>query len=489
MMYSVEVFPWNKNFETGLPRIDQQHRKLVDLLNILASHLAFQSDLPTLNTVFDELTDYAAHHFQTEETIWQQFLDGDTTTVKHRLTHAGFLQSVQKLKTEGENKPLEEVFESVLLFLTHWLAFHILEDDMRMAKVVLAMQSGLTLDQAKQHAEQEMSGAMKVLIDTLLKMYDTLSARTMQLAREIAERKRMQEKLRLAANVVENTLDSICITDAQGLVLEANPSFFESTGFNPDEVVGKPLKEIKSGLADERLSSAVWNKVDTGEYWSGELPSRNSSGEIEYEWLTLSSIKDEQGEISNYVAVFSNITHLIKRQRKLERIAHHDPLTDLPNRLLLADRLAQALVHARRTHEFVAVCFLDLDGFKQVNDSLGHAAGDMLLKQVAQRLVGIVRDSDTVARVGGDEFMLILGEMKNPDDYKSFLDRALAEIAMPITLDDSVVQVTASIGVTVYPTDEADEATLAKHADEAMYQAKKHGKSRYCLYQVNKESC
>ena len=487
-MYSVEVFPWNKNFETGLLKVDQQHRQLVDLLNMLASHLAQQSDLPTLNTVFDELTDYAVYHFQTEEIIWQQFLDGDPTTEKHRLTHAGFLQSVHKLKVEGENKPLEEVFESVLLFLTHWLAFDILEDDMRMAKVVLGLQSGMPLEQAKQQAEQQMSGAMKVLIDTLLKMYDTLSARTMQLAREIAERKRTQEKLRLAANVVENTLDSICITDAEGRVLEANPSFFESTGFSPDQVVGASLKKIKSGLADERLSTTVWDKVDTGEYWSGELPSRNSSGEIEYEWLTLSSIKDEQGEISNYVAVFSNITHLIKRQRKLERIAHHDPLTDLPNRLLLADRLAQALVHARRTHEYVAVCFLDLDGFKQVNDSLGHAAGDMLLKQVALRLVGLVRDSDTVARVGGDEFMLILGEMKGTDDYKLFLDRALAEIALPIALDDNVVQVTASIGVTVYPTDDVDEATLAKHADEAMYHAKKHGKSRYSLYQVDKES-
>lgn len=158
-------------------------------------------------------------------------------------------------------------------------------------------------------------------------------------------------------------------------------------------------------------------------------------------------------------------------------------LTGLPNRLLLADRLAQALVHARRTHEFVAVCFLDLDGFKQVNDRLGHAAGDLLLKEVAQRLVNVVRDSDTVARVGGDEFVLILGEMKSADDYSLFLDRTLVEIALPIALENTRVQVTASIGVTVYPLDDVDETTLVKHADAAMYQAKESGKSRYCLYQ------
>ncbi|MFA6922110.1 MAG: bacteriohemerythrin [Gallionella sp.] len=295
-MNSVEVFPWNKNFETGLPQIDEQHQQLVRLLNVLASHLAFQSDAPTLNTVFDELANYAVYHFQTEEAIWHQFLADDVSEEKHRCTHAGFLESVLKLKAEAGIKPSDDVFDSVLLFLTHWLAFHILEDDMRMAKVVLAVQSGMPLDQAKLHADKEMSGAMKVLIETLLTMYDTLSVRTMQLAREIAERKRTQEKLRLAANVVENTLDSICITDAEGRVLEANPSFYESTGLNSGEAVSKSLKELKSGLADEQLSAAIWEKVNEGEYWSGELTSRNRSGEIEHEWLTLSSIKDEQGD-------------------------------------------------------------------------------------------------------------------------------------------------------------------------------------------------
>jgi diguanylate cyclase (GGDEF)-like protein/hemerythrin-like metal-binding protein/PAS domain S-box-containing protein len=487
-MNSVEVFPWNKNFETGLRQIDEQHQQLVRLLNTLASHLAFQSDAPTLSKVFDELANYAVFHFKSEEEIWHKFFGEDATEKQHRRTHASFIESVLKLKAGENTKPLDEVFEDVLLFLTHWLAFHILEEDMRMAKVVQAMLTGMALNQAKLCADQEMSGAMKVLIETVLTMYDTLSARTMQLAREIAERKRTQEKLRLAANVVENTLDSICITDAEGRVLEANPSFYESTGFNAEEVLSHSLKNLKSGLADEQLSASIWSKVGEGEHWSGELPNRNRNGEIEHEWLTLSSIQDEHGDLSNYVAVFSNITHLIKRQRKLERIAHHDSLTGLPNRLLLADRLEQALVHARRTREFVAICFLDLDGFKAVNDSLGHAAGDELLKEIAQRLARVVRDSDTIARIGGDEFMLILGEMKNADDYKVLLDRALVEIALPVTLGSNSVRVTASIGVTVYPTDASAEESLVKHADEAMYQAKKMGKSRYCLYEPEIEN-
>jgi len=482
MIGSFEVFPWNKNFETGIPLVDEQHQRLVHLLNILAGHLAYQSDLPALNNVFNELAEYAAYHFQTEEAVWHQFFPDDEWEIGHKETHKGFVAEVLRLRHEETTKPLHEVVEDILSFLTHWLAFHILESDKRMAKVALAVQSGMALEQAKEKSEQEMSGAMKVLIETVLSMYDNISARTLQLMKEVVERQKAEAKLRLAANAMENTLEAICITDADANVIDVNPAFYQTTQCAPGEALGKNLKTLKSGLENEKLSSAIWAAVAEKGHWNGEIWNRTKDGEIDVEWLALSAIKNEQGVVSNYVGVFSNISHLIQQQQRLERIANHDALTGLPNRLLLADRLQLAIAHAERTHGFLAVCYLDLDGFKPVNDSLGHAAGDHLLQEISQRLLTTLRGNDTVARLGGDEFVILFGDLKKPEDCTDLLDRLLQEIARPVTVRNGIVSVTASIGVTLFPDDAGDPDTLLRHADQAMYRAKQLGKSRYCLY-------
>ncbi|TAN69300.1 MAG: EAL domain-containing protein [Methylobacter sp.] len=192
-MYSVEVFPWNKNFETGVPLIDVQHQRLVELLNVLAGHLAYQSDVPTLNNVFNELAEYAIYHFQEEEAIWHAFFPEDAWETKHKNDHRRFLTTVNKIMGEKNLRPLDQVIEGILTFLTQWLAFHILDTDMRMAKVVLAVQSGIPLNLAKEQADHEMSGAMKVLIETMLAMFDALSSRTMQLAKEVIERQKAEQ--------------------------------------------------------------------------------------------------------------------------------------------------------------------------------------------------------------------------------------------------------------------------------------------------------
>ena len=482
MIGSYEVFPWNKNFETGLPLIDEQHQRLVHLLNILAGHLAYQSDLPALDNVFNELTEYAVYHFQTEENVWHQYFPGDDWEIEHKEVHNSFVTEVLRLKSQESSRPRHEVVENILSFLTHWLAFHILESDKRMAKVALAVQSGMSLDMSKKQAEQEMSGAMKVLIETVLSMYDNLSARTLQLMKEVIERQKAEAKLRLAANAMENTLESICITDADANVIDVNPAFYQTTQCFHDEVLGKNLKVLKSGLEDEELSSTIWDTVAEKGHWSGEIWSRTKDGKIDAEWLTLSAIRNEHGVISNYVGVFSNISHLIQQQKKLERMANHDALTGLPNRMLLADRMALSIAHAERTHGFLAVCYLDLDGFKPVNDRLGHAAGDHLLKEIARRLSQAMRGNDTVARLGGDEFVILFGDLKKPEECTEMLDRLLLEIARPVAIMSDVAIVTASMGVTIFPEDDCDSDSLLRHADQAMYQAKQLGKSRYCLY-------
>jgi diguanylate cyclase (GGDEF)-like protein len=200
--------------------------------------------------------------------------------------------------------------------------------------------------------------------------------------------------------------------------------------------------------------------------------------------MTLSAVNDEAGRPMHYVGVLSNITQLLKRQQQLERIANHDFLTGLPNRLFLFVRLGQAMAQARRSNDFLAICYLDLDGFKAINDQFGHAAGDSLLQEVASRIQAVVRGNDTVARMGGDEFAILLGDIKQPDDCSSLLERLLAAIQVPVALDTGdAVTVTASIGVTLFPTDDGEPDALLHHADLAMYQAKERGKGRYHFYQ------
>jgi len=479
-----EVFPWNNSFETGIPQIDEQHKRLINLLNLLASHLAYQSDMLVLDNIFKELAEYAIYHFKSEGEIWHQYFgENDDWELQHQKEHNSFLVEVLKLKAEEKEKTFNDVIEDLLSFLTHWLAFHIVDSDKRMAKAVLVMMnSNLSLELAKQEAELQMSGSIKVLIDIILTMYESLSNRTFQLVREVAERQKAEEKLRLTANVFNNTLDAICITDQDFKVIEANPSFYQVAHLSEEDVTGKNLCLLKSGLLDQKQVEVFWESLHKSGHWSGVVHSHHKTGKIEVEWLTLSLVKNEEEIITNYVAIFSNVSYLIKKQKSLEKMAHHDMLTGLPNRLLLNDRLKMAIAHAERTQTLLAICYVDLDGFKAVNDQSGHSAGDELLQALARRLLNVVCDPNTVARLGGDEFIILLGDLKHPQDYERFLDDILDEIARPMKIKDKTVGVSASIGVTLFPKDNSDPDMLLHHADEAMYQAKCLGKSRYFLY-------
>ena len=184
-----EIFPWNENFETGIEEIDSQHHKLVDLVNLLANHLAFQSDMPTLNTIFSELAAYAVYHFETEEAIWSRCLSEDPTVLKHKRVHQDFIVAIDRLKNQKAQKPFDQVVEDILSFLTQWLAYHILDSDKRMAFIVKGIQTGLSIAEAKRYAERNMSGAIQVLIQTILAMYESLSTRTINLMKEINARK------------------------------------------------------------------------------------------------------------------------------------------------------------------------------------------------------------------------------------------------------------------------------------------------------------
>lgn len=481
-MLTAEIFPWNKNLEIGIQQIDDQHKKLVQLLNMLACQFGHQTNTTIVNTVLNDLTEYVSYHFQTEEKIWEQYFHGDDWEATHVQEHINFVSTLSKIKNEKSAKPLDVVIEEILLFLTHWLALHILENDKRLALVVVSLQSGLSLEKAKKHANEAMHGAIRVLIDTILTMYDTLSSSTLLMMKEIIERQKIEEKLRLAANAFDNTLESICITDIYLNVIDANPAFYHANNYTHEEVAGKNMKTLKSGFNDATKYSEISQALNEKGHWRGEILNRAKSGELETEWFTVSSVKNDQGAIINHVCVFSSITHLIKQQHQLKHTAYHDALTGLPNRLLLSDRLELAIAHTQRNNDSLAVCYLDLDGFKPVNDRLGHAAGDEVLRVISQRIKKVVRGNDTVARIGGDEFVILLGNQKNASMYMDLLDRLLHEIALPVQIQNDTANVTASIGVAFFPQDGIEPDTLLKCSDEAMYQAKRRGKSRYFIY-------
>jgi len=300
--------------------------------------------------------------------------------------------------------------------------------------------------------------------------------------RDITERKRSEENLRITASVFGNSQEAILITDADNKIVDVNPAFVHITGYDRDEVLGRDPKLLNSGRHDSDFYAAMWQALQKSKGWRGEIWNRRKSGEIYAELLSISVIGDENGKVQRYVGVFSDISNLKAHEAELNRIAHYDALTDIPNRMLLADRMKQAIAHTMREQRMVAVCYLDLDGFKGINDTMGHDAGDLVLIEVAKRLKITIRGGDTVARLGGDEFVVVLLDLERGDECVATLERLLAAISAPMTIKDSTLSLSTSIGVSIYPLDDEDPDTLLRHADQAMYLAKQLGKNRFHIY-------
>ncbi|WP_054773199.1 putative bifunctional diguanylate cyclase/phosphodiesterase [Methylogaea oryzae] len=272
------------------------------------------------------------------------------------------------------------------------------------------------------------------------------------------------------------------ITDADCVILRVNQAFTDITGYTAEEAIGRKMNLLKSGRHDAAFYKAMWQSIaDTGS-WQGEVWNRRKNGEIYPEWLTITAVYDATGTTSHYVGTLTDITARKSAEDEIRNLAFFDPLTQLPNRMLLADRMRQTLARARRTGELIAVCMLDLDGFKAVNDSLGHHAGDQLLREVAQRLLDCIRQEDTAARLGGDEFALLLGGFQTNGACEQTLGRIVSLVANPYQVAGQSAKVSASIGVTLYPSDGSAPDLLLRHADQSMYEAKQAGKNRYHIF-------
>jgi len=319
----------------------------------------------------------------------------------------------------------------------------------------------------------------EILLSTLLVDKRVLIQATI---RNITERKKAAEKLHLSARVFSDTHEGITITDANKLIIDVNPAFSKITGYSREDVLGKDPKILRSGKHDPDFYQGMWQQINQDGHWQGEVWNRTKSGELYAELLTISVLHDDEGEVVNYVGVFSDITSSKQQQEQLHMMAHYDVLTGLPNRVLFVDRFKQAIAHSKRAEQQLAVCFLDLDNFKPINDNFGHEIGDQLLIKVSNRLTECIRDEDTVSRQGGDEFALLLNNIQSEEQVEQMLERLHNSLAQPYLIEEHSHNITASIGVTLYPDDDGDIDTLLRHADNAMYQAKLAGKHRYSIF-------
>ncbi|WP_415879622.1 PAS domain S-box protein [Methylomonas sp. TEB] len=301
-------------------------------------------------------------------------------------------------------------------------------------------------------------------------------------AQNISERKRLDTELRIAATAFESQ-EGMMITDADAVILKVNKSFTEITGYASEEAIGQKMNILNSGIHDALFFAEMWQSIDSKGVWQGEIWNRRKNGNIFPEWLTISAVKSPDGKITHYVGTMMDITARKAIEQHIHHLAHFDALTDLPNRTLLIDRLHQAIAQARRERSLLALLYLDLDKFKPVNDSFGHDVGDLLLKEVANRLEACVkRETDTVSRLGGDEFVILLCQLDRHSAAGLVAENILSSLNQPFVIQQHTLDISSSIGIAVYPDDGLEANSLMKNADNAMYQAKCAGRGCFRFF-------
>ncbi|OJS98307.1 putative bifunctional diguanylate cyclase/phosphodiesterase [Marinobacter nauticus] len=294
----------------------------------------------------------------------------------------------------------------------------------------------------------------------------------------ISDRKNSERGLRIAASVFDRSHEAIVITDHFNRIIDVNPAFSRITGYSRPEVLGLNPSILSSGRHSREYYQSMWTSIERTDHWRGEIWNRRKSGEEYAELLSISRVHLEEPGRFYHVAAFSDITALKNHAKELDRAANYDDLTGLPNRQLLEERLRSARAHADRQKRVLSICYLDLDGFKAINDQLGHDIGDLALRATAERLTRALRSGDTIARIGGDEFVLLL----QSDSPEAVYSRILANVSEPLQIGDQTVNLTASLGVTLYPEDDTDAEGLIRHADQAMYAAKEKGRNQFHIF-------
>ncbi|MBF0380241.1 MAG: EAL domain-containing protein [Magnetococcales bacterium] len=334
----------------------------------------------------------------------------------------------------------------------------------------------------RKQAKEALHEAYSELERRVNKRTKELEIANKKLKQEAQERDRTERGLRMAAKVFENASEAIVITDPEAIIIDINQAYTTITGFEKEDVVGKNPSIGQSGRHDKAFYELMWKTLISKDQWSGEIWDRNKQGKIYPKWLTINAVKDKSNKITNYVGIFSDISRIKATEQRLEQLAFYDPLTNLPNRMLFQDRLTLEFEDAKRYKKQVAVMFIDLDRFKIVNDTLGHSAGDQLLIEISRRLTSCVRRTDTVSRLGGDEFTVILTDIDDGKGVAKIASKIIFSLQKTVAIQEHNVHVGASIGIALYPDDGEDFDTINKHADVAMYHAKDSGRGNFKFY-------
>ncbi len=309
-----------------------------------------------------------------------------------------------------------------------------------------------------------------------------LPQRIVGIVRDVSELKNNEERLRQAAVVFDNTKEGVVVTDAHNRILNVNQAFCRITGYSRDQVLGQNPGLLKSGWHNESFYQEMWTQLQATGSWQGEIWNRRKNSEIYPQWQTINAVYDNDGRLTHYVAVFADLSQLKRSQQEIDFLAHHDPLTRLPNRLLIMERLNNAVLRARRHNHRLGLISIDLDRFKNVNDSLGHSAGDELLRIAAERMTALCREEDTLARLGGDEFVMLVDQLEQVEELAVIAQRIQQAYTRPFDIAGQRIHISVSLGLSVFPDDCQDAGDLLKNADTAVGQAKNSGRNSYAFY-------
>ena len=289
----------------------------------------------------------------------------------------------------------------------------------------------------------------------------------------------------IMGKVFENAEEGVMITDAESRILNVNQAFVNVTQYSREEIIGQKPSILHSGNHDQGFYERMWKVILTEHRWQGEIWNRRKNSEIYPEWLSITAVFDDNNKVSHYIGIFSDVSTENEGDERLYHLAHYDSLCDLPNRMLFYDRLRQAISRSKRTDHRIAVMFMDLDGFKHINDEFGHGVGDELLQQVSKRTISMLRETDTIARIGGDEFTFIINDIDDIAAIDTIAEKVLSIVQEPYALHGNTFNVSASIGISLFPDNAEDMNLLVKQADIAMYKAKKDGKNRFKYYDIS----
>ncbi|MGX9418938.1 bacteriohemerythrin [Vibrio sp. WJH972] len=491
--HHVDIFPWNDSFSTGVEEIDQQHKQLIFLLNQLANYISQHDSDIKLAEVLHELIDYAEYHFDSEETYWLSILSNCDYAEQHRESHSQFTQHIKKLIKNEDQKPEEQWLEELLSYLTSWLVTHILESDRHLAFMTQAVKSGQSIDEATLWASAQMNEKAQETINVILTAYQTLSANTIRLMQEIKAGKKTllqlaesEESLIQAMHYAKIGRWSVSYPNQ---VTTWSPKMYELLGLDPDTTPGiELLCNIMVDDSHHSLMDSLKNSFDCGQEHRIDYqivrPSDNAVRWIECRGKMIYASDGTPEKMTGFI---QDITERKENEEKISSLAYYDSLTSLPNRRLLFDRLNHALALSNRDTAYNAVIFIDIDNFKNINDSHGHEFGDAVLQQAAKRIQDCIRASDTLARIGGDEFVLILSDLDNNEleaaaEAEIVAHKVIQALSHPYQVNKHQFISSASGGISLFNNASISSSELMKQADIAMYQAKKSGKNTVFFY-------